>query len=238
MQNESSHEMQSAAFVRSSVCDEYNREIYCEMNVRYQGGYTLIEIMIAMTLAVGSLAAVSSLVGYGVGVNGNLLSSARLNEELGNVYALIIADLRRTGYSGNTMAMVSQPDANPSPFNQSISISEYPGETAQSCVLFSYDSNDNGTLDQASPNEHFGYRLLDGTVEIRRNALDCTSNGWEDLTDGSVVNVTSLRFAINQTIQQGIASTSVTVFLSGELSANDKLSRTYETVVVVRNYES
>ncbi|HAU92419.1 MAG TPA: prepilin cleavage protein, partial [Alteromonas sp.] len=61
------------------------------MNVRYQGGYSLIEIMIAMTLAVGSLAAVSSLVGYGVGVNGNLLNSARLNEELGNVYALIIA---------------------------------------------------------------------------------------------------------------------------------------------------
>ena len=238
MQNESSDETQKAASVSSSVCDEYNREIYCEMNVRYQGGYSLIEIMIAMTLAVGSLAAVSSLVGYGVGVNGNLLNSARLNEELGNVYALIIADLRRTGFSGNTKAMVSQPDANPSPFNQSISISEYPGETAQSCVLFSYDSNDNGTLDLASPNENFGYRLLDGTVEIRRNSLDCTSNGWEDLTDSSVVKVTSLRFAVNQTVQQGITSTSVTVFLSGELSANDKLSKVYQTVVVVRNHES
>ncbi len=208
------------------------------MNGRYQNGYTLIEIMIAMTLAVGSLAAVSSLVGYGIGVNGNLLSSARLNEELGNVNSLIVADLRRTGYSGNTEAMVSQPDANPSPFNQSILISEYPGEAAQSCILFSYDSNDNGVLDLASPNENFGYRLLNGTVEIRRNALDCTSNGWEDLTDDSVVNVTLLRFGINQTTQHGISSTSVTVFLSGELSANDKLSRTYQTVVVVRNYEN
>mgnify|MGYP000998711217 FL=1 len=116
--------------------------------------------------------------------------------------------------------MVSDPDANLSPFIDSISVSEYPGETAQSCLVFSYDSNDNGMLDQASPNEHFGYRLLDGTVEIRRNSLDCTSNGWEDLTDSNVVRVTSLRFSINQTVQQGISSTSVTVFLSGELSAN------------------
>ena len=208
------------------------------MTVRYQGGYSLIEMIVAMALAIGSLAAVSSLVGFSIGVNGTLLNSARLNEELGNVYALIIADLRRTGYSGNTVAMVSDPDANLSPFRDSISVSEYPGETAQSCLVFSYDSNDNGMLDQASPNEHFGYRLLYGTVEIRRNSLDCTSNGWEDLTDSNVVRVTSLRFSINQTVQQGISSTSVTVFLSGELSANAKLSKIYHTVVVVRNYAS
>jgi len=208
------------------------------LNGKRQSGYTLIEIMIAMVLAIGSLAAVSSLVGYGIGVNGNLINSARLNEELGNVYSLVLSDLRRTGYSGSTVAMVTDPEANPSPFNSSISVSEFPGEAANSCIVFAYDSNDNGVLDNAAPDENFGYRLRDGTVEIRRNGAACIDTGWEDLTDSDVIDVTALSFTINQVVDNGITTTSITVVLNGELASNDSFSREYRTVLVVRNYDS
>lgn len=208
------------------------------LKLKRQSGYTLIEIMIAMTLAIGSLAAVSSLVGYGIGVNGNLLNSARLNEELGNVYSLVMSDLRRTGYSGSTVAMVTDPQANPSPFNSSITVSEFAGEVANSCILFSYDSNDNGVLDNAAPDENFGYRLRNGTVEIRRNAGTCVDAGWEDLTDSDVINVTLLTFTVNQTVDNGITTTAISVVLNGELVSNNSFSREYRSVLVVRNYDS
>lgn len=203
-----------------------------------QAGYTLIEIMIAMVLAIGSLTAVSSLVGYGIGVNGNLINSARLNEELGNVYALLVSDLRRAGYSGSTVAMVTDPDANPSPFNGSIIVGQFAGEVANSCILFTYDSNDNGVVDNAAPDENFGYRLRNGAVEIRRNGATCIDNGWEDLTDTDVVNVTSLTFTLNQAVDNGITTTSVTLVLNGELVTNNNFSREYRSVMVVRNYDS
>lgn len=203
-----------------------------------QAGYTLIEIMIAMVLAIGSLTAVSSLVGYGIGVNGNLINSARLNEELGNVYALLVSDLRRAGYSGSTVAMVTDPDANPSPFNASITVGQFAGEVANSCILFSYDSNDNGVVDNVAPDENFGYRLRNGAVEIRRNSATCIDNGWEDLTDTDVVNVTSLTFTLNQAVDNGITTTSITLVLNGELVTNNNFSRQYRSVMVVRNYAS
>ncbi|OFI32818.1 hypothetical protein BFC17_05045 [Alteromonas lipolytica] len=191
-----------------------------------------------MVLAVGSLAAVSSLVGYGIGVNGNLINSARLNEELGNVYALLLSDLRRTGYSGATVPMVTDPDANPSPFNGSVVVSEFPGEQINSCILFSYDRNNNGGLDTLVPDERYGYRLRDGAVEIRRNGAACGDVGWEDLTDDDVIDVTALTFIVNQSVDNGITTTAISVRLNGELASNDSFSREYQTVVVVRNYDS
>lgn len=208
------------------------------LNLKRQAGYTLIEILIAMVLGVGSLTAVSSLVGYGIGVNANLINSARLNEELGNVYSLIVSDVRRAGYTGSTVAMVTDPEANPSPFNNSIAVSEYAGETANSCITFAYDSNENGALDNAAPDENYGYRLRDGAIEIRRNGALCTAIGWEDLTDSDLITVTDLTFTLNQITQNGIISTAITIVVTGELVSNSNFTREYSTTLVVRNYDS
>ncbi|MDC8832737.1 prepilin-type N-terminal cleavage/methylation domain-containing protein [Alteromonas gilva] len=205
---------------------------------RREQGYTLVEIMIAMVLAVGSLTAVASLVGYGIGVNANLLNSARLNEELGNAYALMASDLRRTGYTSSTVALVTDPANNPSPFNNTIVVGAFAGEPANSCILFAYDSNDNGVLDIAGPDERFGFRLREGAIEIRRNGALCTDIGWEDITDSDYIDVENLLFTLNQVTDNGITTSTVELTLLGVLVDNGNFSREYRSEIAVRNYDS
>ena len=142
-----------------------------------QRGASLVELMIAMTLGLTSLAAVTSLVGYGIGMNAKLLANSRLNEEVNTIGQLLLRDIKRAGYTADTVALVSDPVASPSLFANSIAVSEFPGEVANSCLIFSYDRNSNGVIDTVGSNENFGYRLNNGAVEIRIGGAACTAGG-------------------------------------------------------------
>ncbi len=202
-----------------------------------QHGFTLVELMIGMALGVAALTALGSLVGYGVGVNVNLLKSARVNEESSMVLSLLQRDIRRAGYSGDTVAMLTDPTTNPSDFSDSLVISAYTGEAAGSCILFSYDANDNGVLDTTGNSENFGYRLRGQTVEMRQSNLSCTQDGWLPLTDSDIVQIQGLSFTMGQTLSNNIPTTSITINLQAELAANTDISRQFTTEVLVRNYD-
>ncbi|WP_414828005.1 prepilin-type N-terminal cleavage/methylation domain-containing protein [Alteromonas sp. H39] len=202
-----------------------------------QKGLTLIEVLLGMALGVAALTAVTSLVGYGIGVNANLIASSRVNEETSNVLSLMVRDIRRAGYSGDTLDMLSDPAANPSPFADSITISALAGEAANSCILFSYDANNNGVLDGGANGENFGYRLRENTVEIRQGVATCEENGWLTLTDPDVVSIDALTFVMGQTIENGIPTTTITLNMQAELVTNDDVSRQFTTEILVRNYD-
>lgn len=202
-----------------------------------QLGATLVEVMISMAVGLASLSAVASLVGYGIGVNAKLLSNARLSEELSVVNGLMIRDIKRAGFNGNTVAMVTDPVASPSAFNSSVVLSEYPGEIANSCIMFAYDANGNGALDALGTNENFGFRLRADQVEMRIDGLSCTEDGWAPLTEPEVVTITSLVFNLNQQAENNITSTNVTIALEGELTSNNTYSRQYSFSFLIRNYD-
>ncbi|WP_026376980.1 hypothetical protein [Aestuariibacter salexigens] len=203
-----------------------------------QTGATLVELMIAMALGISALAALASLVGYGMGINAKLLANSRLNEELGNVMSLMTRDIRRAGFNGNTLAMVSDPVANPSAFTGSMALGEFLGETANSCITYAYDNNSDGVLNAvAGNNENYGFRLRNQMVEMRVNGLACGDDGWEPLTDPNAVSVTGLTFALNQVVENGVTSTEVTVSLLGELTSDSDLTRRFDSSFVVRNYD-
>lgn len=202
-----------------------------------QQGATLVEMMIAITIGMGALLSLASLVGFGVGVNGNLLSSNRLAEELNAVGSLMYRDILRAGYSGNTVAMVTDPAASPSPFANSISVSAYPGEAANSCILFAYDGNDNGVLDVVGTNENYGFRLRDNALEMRVGGAACDAVGWQNLSDPAIVTVTTVSFTLNQTTINNVTSTRIDINLAGELSNNAIFSRQYNYSLMVRNYD-
>ena len=202
-----------------------------------QRGASLVELMVAMALGITSLAAVTSLVGYGIGMNAKLLANSRLNEEVNAIGQLLIRDIKRAGYTADTIAMVSDPVASPSLFANSIAVSEYPGEDANSCLIFSYDRNSNGVIDTVGTNENFGYRLNNGAIEIRIGGAACTATGWQNLSDTSVVNITDLTFTVNQTTLNNVISTQVDIFLQGELTNNNGFSRQYSSSLLVRNYD-
>ncbi|WP_100643044.1 prepilin cleavage protein [Alteromonas facilis] len=203
-----------------------------------QRGATLIELLIALAIGVTAISALAGLVGYGMGVNAKLLASSRLNEEVGNVMTLITRDVRRAGYNGNSVLMVADPAANPSAFAGSIAIGAFPGELANSCILFSYDNDNDGVLDVAAGNnENYGYRLRNGAVEMRTNGLACEDVGWIPLTDPGMTSITSLTFVLNQIIENGVAANEITISLQGQLVADNAISRRFDSSFVVRNYD-
>jgi prepilin peptidase dependent protein B len=200
-------------------------------------GASLIEMMITMTLGLVSLSTVASLVGYGIGVNAKLLESSRLSQEIMAIGSLLSRDLRRAGYSANTVVMVSDPASFPSLFSNSIAVSAYPGEAINSCIIFAYDRNGSGILDTTDGNENFGFRLKDGAVEIRVDGASCVDNGWENLSDDQILEITQLTFELNQTIDNGVHSNWLSITLQAELTKNTHLSKQFTSSFMVRNYD-
>jgi prepilin peptidase dependent protein B len=200
-------------------------------------GASLIEMMITMTLGLVSLSTVASLVGYGVGVNAKLLESSRLSQEVLAIGSLLSRDLKRAGYSASTAVRAGDPENIPAPFSNSIVVSAYPGEAINSCIVFAYDRNENGILDIIDGNENFGFRLKDGAVEIRIDGASCGDNGWENLSDDQVVEVTQLTFELRQTSDNGVISNWLNITLQAELSKNSHFSRQFTSSFMVRNYD-
>lgn len=203
--------------------------------VTRQYGISLLELLIAMALAMVALAGLVSLVGFGVGMNANMVTSSTLNEESYAVMQLMQRDIRRAGYSGDTVDMVTDPVANPSPFVDSIETGAYPDEAPNSCILFSYDANNNGLLDV--PGELFGFRLRAGGLEMRQDGLICADDGWAQVTDDTRSVLRALEFDVDQEIENDIPVTVVTLSMLSESVANDTISRRYVRTFMVENHD-
>ena len=199
-----------------------------------QKGASLIELMIAMALGIAALSAVASVVGFGIGVNGKLMANSRLNEEINSIGDLLTRDVKRAGFNADTIAMITSPSDSPSAFSNSVIVSEHSDEDNDSCLLYAYDQNADGVLDI---NDNFGFRLRNSAVEIRVGGATCENIGWQPLTDTDIVTITDLRFTSNQVTYNNVISTQVSIFLQGELAANDNLSRQFSTSFLVRNYD-
>jgi prepilin peptidase dependent protein B len=202
-----------------------------------QQGASLVELMIAMLLGLASLSMLASVTGYGIGTNANLLSQSRLTEEMRAALFLIKRDIRRAGINGNALARVQDPVANPSNFANSIILGAYPGEVADSCILFSYDSDLDGQLDVVGTNENYGFRLKDGAIEVRQGGATCEEDGWQDLTDSQVVEITGLTFSLEQTVNNQVTSYQVGIDLVGQLDGRPQFNRRYQENILVRAYD-
>jgi prepilin peptidase dependent protein B len=202
-----------------------------------QRGASLVELMIAMGLGLGSLSVVASVIGFGIGTNGKLLANSRLSEEVNAIGSLISRDIKRAGYNGITSALVGDPRVFPSGFANSVVVSQHPDESANSCIVFAYDRNRNGVLDTVGTNENYGFRLRSGAVEIRMAGAGCVDGRWQNLTDTDMVAITGLSFSLTQTTFNAVVSTQVELFLEGELATDNKFSRQYTTSFLVRNYD-
>ncbi|MCU7555724.1 prepilin cleavage protein [Alteromonas sp. ASW11-19] len=205
--------------------------------LKWQNGASLTELLIGMALGTAALASMASLVGYGIGVNANLLNSSRLNEEASSIFLLIEREVRRAGFSGDTINMLQDPAANPSPFANSITVSAFPGEDPNSCILFRYDANNNGVFDGGNNGENFGFRLREDQVEMRVGDLDCEALGWIALSDIDVVSIQSLSFMPVQSINGGVPTTSINTLMEAEILSDEKVSRRFESQTLVRNYD-
>lgn len=158
---------------------------------QHERGLALTELMISLMIG---LIVMGALLDTYLGITAagrDALNAAKLNMELRGAVDTITDDIRRAG------AMGVAPRNMPNPFMNRASAATFSDlnigtfNIAGDCVEFSYDANNNGTLD--TDTELFGFRINNQTVQIRTGGTggiaNCSTGNWADLTDPTVLRV-------------------------------------------------
>ena len=162
-----------------------------------QRGLSLIELMIVLLVSSIILVGVLTVVGNVLNESSKSLQKQRLNYELQNILEFITRDVRRAGYWNNAINDVNT-GVNTNPYMTTASINIVGNE----CILLGYDIDSNGllpALNSGSDDERYGYRYdtTDKTVEGRTltsNYSCITANGWDDITDPTILQISNLTF--------------------------------------------
>ncbi len=171
-----------------------------------QHGFSLVELMISITVGLVVLGGVVSIFSSSVKSNADALRMTRLNQELQATMSMMTRDIRRAGYWGNATnaigsLLVSGVETRPNtnPFDDPVTrvvTGNHGTEPTNSCITYSYDRNGDGNIN-SSPNERFGFRLRSGAVEFREGGAACTAVGWERITDERSTRITLLQFTLS-----------------------------------------
>jgi type II secretory pathway component PulJ len=176
-------------------------------------GLTLIELLIGSALGLLILSALLGLYANTISGSGAGLRMAHLQQQLRASLEIMGRDLRRAGYYGvqPDTATLSLLRANPftdadhpgkaETERNDVRIGHYPGEAADSCILYSYDLDADGSLTPSGTGmERFGFRLRGGMLQMRYGGepFDCTQGTWHAVTDAGV-EITRLQFQLDST---------------------------------------
>ncbi len=170
-----------------------------------QSGFTLTELMITVMLGMSIISSV--LVGYLATYSGsvNTLANSKLSQEMSTLMNLMIEDIRRAGYSASAPTpATNNPFSNVGNtalaiFNNIASNTQQAATGSGTCILYSYDRDQDGAVDAA---EMFGFRLNAGVVEMRTTGVPsaaptCAGVGqWTPVTDASFMTVSTLTFSL------------------------------------------
>lgn len=184
-------------------------------------GFTLPEILLALSL--GSLIMLSAAQLYPLlrAKSQNSAQYFRLEQLFSQVAAGIEKDVRRAGFCAGACQ------------GRAISIGNFPGEMAQSCLNVSYDLNRNGNWDGGEQQEEsFGYRLRAGALEIQSGAHHCQGDRWEKLFDPQEVTLTLFRI---HRLHERPGATLYQLELAGYWNKRPAIRRKVTRVVMGRN---
>lgn len=215
-----------------------------------QSGFSLIELMISLSIGLLMLGGILQIFSNTVRSDSEFLMTGRLQNELRTSMAVMQNDIRRAGYWSNSLPTYGAKN----PFtaaNTDLTILD-----GGSCILFTYDLNKNGVIDNNT--EYFGFRLNGNTIEMRvagTTTSDChvSNTEWEPVTDPTVTTITDLKFDnsnyvctnltypadvncvapspgdITQTIRQ------IAISISGYVTSKTTIARSINESVRVRN---
>lgn len=216
--------------------------------MKKQTGLTLIEIMISLLIG---LIIISATIGiYITAIRGSTdtLRSARLNHDLDSALALMVNDIRRTGYWSG--AMVGSNSAN-NPFTQATTDLQIP---SASCVLYTYDTGFVGTgagtgVGFVDANEYYGFKREGTNIQMRTSGnttADCAQGQWENFNvsaGNEQIGVTNLTFTESfRCLRKRVAAvptdlsyntTCAEVDIAGNLATGDRVIETREITITL-----
>lgn len=177
-------------------------------------GFTLIELMIAMTLGIIVTGGALSIYISSIRSSADIAKSARLNYDLDTTMQLMVNDIRRAGYWGGAVISGTGTFLLDNPFNSDTSTLNIrtlaapttdPTPNAGDCILYSYDvdDGDNNTIPETpngliNTNEYYGFKLDRDAIWIRysgTNTTSCSDGNWERITDEETIKITHLQFS-------------------------------------------
>ena len=146
-------------------------------------GLSLVELMIGLAVGMVVIAAATSALAHQAAASRRLLLEARLNQELRAAAHLLSLHLRRAGHwseaaQGVWRANLPLPPANPHTFTSE----------SQDRLHFTYSSPAGEPHRALASNDHFGFRLREGILDIQLG-----EDHWQPLTDPGLLHVTELR---------------------------------------------
>lgn len=145
-------------------------------------GFSLVELMIAITIGLIIIGAVTLFTVRTMQAYSDHILSTRLTQELRTGMNLVVRELRRSGHDSTSVTRVLT-TSSASGFNAVAATG--------SCVTYEYDRQ----IGAAGPDgsEIRGLRLNNGVLQLNAagTGVDCaTDDGWEDITDPEVVQIT------------------------------------------------
>lgn len=211
-------------------------------------GFSLIELMAALVI--------SSFLMLGIGTvyEALLIRSVathqqnELNHQMQATMDLMVNEIRRAGYWGHAKDdyLTNQ---NNNPFMTSST--DIYINTAQNCILFSYDADGLGSIpsvNTATDDERYGFRLINNTIQWRPYSADyncaASASSWENLTNPNVVTITNLTFTQSTRVvdasgtgagSPSVIIRSITIAMTGQLVQNPSLTRTLNYTVKVQS---
>ncbi|HTM64126.1 MAG TPA: hypothetical protein VL360_06450 [Gammaproteobacteria bacterium] len=208
-------------------------------------GFTFVEILAALAINLvlfGGLITIflSNINQYRISISTN-----KLNQQMQTAMVMMATEIRRAGYWANAQNDLNS-TVNNNPFMASgtdITIN-----AGGNCILFTYDSNKNGSLpsiSSSSDDERYGFRLNGQTLQIRPfgSAFDCTAaaSAWENVTDSNIIQITALTFTLStSTIATGpgnksIIFRSVDITMTARLTSDNSIVKTLTQHVHIMN---
>ncbi|SHH79597.1 prepilin-type N-terminal cleavage/methylation domain-containing protein [Ferrimonas marina] len=227
-------------------------------------GFSLVELMVSMTLGLLILAAMLGFFVSNLKANSTTLGLARLNQELQTVMGMVARDVRRAGYRGDAIANRDIGDKAFMFMPGSRDSGSWVGEHIDSlasggshdaggpyqCILLMADHNgdaDASTGVGPSPDEVSAYRYDATSLEVEVGSWSSTSAvttpacssaslGWQGLTSADV-EITALDFTMDPAVVAGESRVvqSVEISLSGNLAGRPEISLTLLERVKIRN---
>ena len=207
-----------------------------------QKGFSLIELMISLTIGLVVIAGIISLFSNSVKSSANIVADAKLNEDLSSILDFISREVKRAGYDGSASSNA----------NTNFGIDD--SESTSSCLIYTYDMNGNGTVDS---NEKNGIRLNSGSVLFKQNTTKCSSISNGAINDPNTIFISALTFTSNKLCinvnknndcnpssasysapsagDQLVWRREVTISLSGYFTKNSGYVRTVSNTVQVGN---
>ena len=168
-----------------------------------QAGFSLVELMVGMTVGIVLMAAVVALTVSVLRTNAETVTVAKLTQEGRAIGDLIAREVRRARYSGNFRQFVGAAGTLPNQFGViQVGATNVPTAGSADCIRFAYDADDDGTLDT---DEVKVISRFNGAVYFDQATTYATAVCVTDAASAAAalrvsspdVNVTSLTFSSN-----------------------------------------